>query len=353
MSIEIGIDSFAATAPDPDTGVLIPGVDRMETLLAEIELADRVGVDSFGIGEHHRRAFLDASPAIILSAAAARTSQIRLSSAVTVLSAADPVRVFQDFATVDLISRGRAEMVVGRGSFAEAYPLFGFSMHDYNALFVEKLELLLAIREQEEVTWSGQFRPPLTGQGVYPRPVQDQIPIWVGVGGTPESFARAGALGLPLMVAIIGGTFDRFRPLVDLYRESGRRAGHPSEALKVGVHAMGFVGDTDQAARDSFYPGWARIMTEVGRERGYSPPSRSQFDAMCGPGGAFLIGSPQTVAEKVIATSNTLGGISRLSFQMTSAAFEVEAMQRSIELLGSDVSPQVKASLANATSLDR
>lgn len=343
--MEIGIDSFAATMPDSATGQAASGADRMEALLAEVETADRVGLDSFGIGEHHRAEFLDASPAVILAAAAARTHQIRLSSAVTVLSAADPVRVFQDFATVDLISRGRAEIVVGRGSFAEAYPLFGFSMHDYDALFVEKLELLLELRAQTEVTWSGRFRPPLSGQGVYPRPHQTKIPIWVGVGGTPESFARAGTLGLPLMVAIIGGSFERFRPLIDLYREAGRRAGHTPETLQVGIHAMGFVGDTDQAARDSFFPGWLRMISEIGRERGFPPGSRAQFDAMCGPHGAFLIGSPQTVADKILATDDVLGGISRLTFQMSSAALETEAMQQSIELLGTKVAPTVRSAL--------
>lgn len=341
--MEIGIDSFAATMQDPASGQAVDNADRMESLLAEIETADRVGLDSFGVGEHHRAEFLDASPAIILAAAAARTSQIRLSSAVSVLSAADPVRVFQDFATVDLISRGRAEIVAGRGSFAEAYPLFGFAMEDYDELFVEKLELLLQLREQTEVTWSGRFRPPLTGQGVYPRPYQSKLPVWIGVGGTPQSFVRAGMLGLPLMVAIIGGGFDRFRPLVDLYREAGQRAGRATEDLKVGVHAMGFVGDTDTEARDSYYPGWAKIMNEIGRERGFPPASRAQFDAMCGPDGAFLIGGPETVAEKILRSDQTLGGVSRWTFQMSSAARETEAMQRSIELLGTKVAPVVRS----------
>ena len=226
----------------------------METLLAEVETADRVGLDVFGIGEHHRKEFLDSAPAVILAAVAARTKRIRLTSAVTVLSAADPVRVFQEFATVDLIAKGRAEIVVGRGSFGEAYPLFGFAMEDYDALFAEKLDLLLKLRDETNVTWQGRFRPPLTGQGVFPRPHQEKIPIWLGVGGTPQSFARAGTLGLPLMVAIIGGSFDRFRPLVDLYREAGRRAGHAPETLTVGVHAMGFVGDTDDAGRTPSSP---------------------------------------------------------------------------------------------------
>nr|WP_299507069.1 LLM class flavin-dependent oxidoreductase [uncultured Rhizobium sp.] len=346
--MEIGIDSFAATIPNPATGLTVPPADRMETLLAEVETADRVGLDVFGIGEHHRKEFLDSAPAIILAAAAARTKRIRLASAVTVLSAADPVRVFQDFATIDLISKGRAEIVVGRGSFGEAYPLYGFAMNDYDSLFVEKLDLLLKLREETNVTWRGRFRPALTGQGVYPRPHQAKLPIWLGVGGTPQSFARAGSLGLPLMIAIIGGSFDRFRPLVDLYREAGDRAGHAPETLKVGIHAMGFVGDSDQSAADAFFPGWAHMSTEIGRERGWSTATRAQFDTMRGPHGAFLIGNPQTVRDKILAADKALGGISRITFQMSSAMLETEAMQRSIELLGSEVSPAVKAALAKA-----
>jgi probable LLM family oxidoreductase len=348
--IEIGIDSFAATFPDSTTGKTLPAVDRMEKLLAEVETADRVGLDVFGIGEHHRKEFLDAAPPVILAAAAARTTRIRLTSAVSVLSAVDPVRLFQEFATVDLIAKGRAEIVVGRGSFGEAYPLFGFAMQDYDALFAEKLDLLLQLREETHVTWQGRFRPPLRGQGVFPRPHQKKIPIWVGVGGTPQSFARAGALGLPLMVAIIGGDFHRFRPLVDLYREAGRRAGHPADALAVGVHAMGFVGDTNDAAKDAFFPGWAHMFTEIGRERGWSRATRAQFEAMCGPGGAFLIGDPRTVRDKVLAAYAALGGLSRVTFQMSSAMLETDAMQRSIALLGSEVAPAVKAALRRETA---
>ncbi|MGU3285127.1 LLM class flavin-dependent oxidoreductase [Methylobacterium mesophilicum] len=347
--MEIGIDSFAASLPDPRTGQILPAAERMERLLAEVEVADEVGLDVFGIGEHHRAEFLDSAPAIILAAAAARTSRIRLTSAVTVLSAADPVRVFQEFATLDLISKGRAEIVVGRGSFGEAYPLFGFAAEDYDALFVEKLDLLLALRERTHVTWRGRFRPPLTGQGVYPRPHQDKLPVWVGVGGTPASFARAGALGLPLMVAIIGGGFQRFRPLVDLYREADRKAGHAPETLKVGLHAVGFVADTDRAAQEAFYPGWAEMFGKIGAERGWPRTGlREQFDAMCGPYGAYLIGSPETVAAKMLGANDALGGISRLTFQMSSAMQAPEAMQRSITLLGTEVMPRVKGSLAPA-----
>lgn len=344
--MEIGIDSFAATIPDPATGRTVSATQRMEELLAEVVTADQAGLDIFGIGEHHRKEFLDAAPAIILAAAAAQTKRIRLSSAVTVLSAADPVRVFQDFATVDLISSGRAEIVVGRGSFGEAYPLFGYSMADYDASFAEKLDLLLKLREDVNITWRGRFRAPMSGQSVFPRPHQERMPIWIGVGGTPASFIRAGTLGLPLMVAIIGGSFARFRPLVDLYREAGRRAGHPPEALKVGVHAMGFIGDTDEAARDAFFPGWAYMFTEIGGERGWAPASRDQFNAMCGPHGAFLIGNPQTVRAKALEADKALGGISRLTFQMSSAMLETKAMQRSIYLLGTEVAPAIRSELA-------
>ena len=343
--MELGIDSFAVTLPDPKTGRSLPAAERMERLLAEVEVADRAGLDVFGIGEHHRAEFLDAAPAVILAAAAARTSRIRLTSAVTVLSAADPVRVFQEFATLDLIAKGRAEIVVGRGSFGEAYPLFGFAAEDYDALFAEKLDLLLTLRERTHVTWRGRFRPPLTGQGVYPRPHQETLPIWIGVGGTPASFARAGTLGLPLMVAIIGGSFQRFRPLVDLYREAGRQAGHAPESLKVGVHAVGFVADTDGAAQEAFFPGWAQLFGKIGAERGWpNTNQREQFEAMCGPYGAYLIGAPDTVAAKVLAASAALGGISRLTFQMSSAMQEPDAMQRSIALLGTEVMPRVTGS---------
>src|SRR5438034_3313389 len=254
--VQIGIDSFAAA--HDDTSRALSATERLGNLVEEIEHADQVGLDVFGIGEHHRKDFLDSAPAVILAAAAARTSRIRLTSAVTVLSSADPVRVFESFATLDLLSQGRAEMVVGRGSFVDSFPLFGYRLEDYDSLFAEKLDLLLKIRDNEHVTWSGKHRPALTGQGVYPRPVQNPLPIWLGVGGTPASFARAGALGLPLMVAIIGGETRRFRPLVDLYRQYGRRAGHAPDQLKVGVHALGYIAETTQRAIEDFYPGYAK-----------------------------------------------------------------------------------------------
>ena len=335
--MKIGIHSFAALFPDPRTGETPSAADRMASVLEEIELAEEVGLDFFGIGEHHRAEFLDAAPAMILAGAAARTSRIRLTSAVTVLSADDPVRVFQNFATLDLISRGRAEIVAGRGSSVEAFPLFGHPMTDYDALFAEKLELLLLLRGTTYPTWKGRFRPALSGQGVFPRPHQERMPIWAGVGGTPQSFVRAGELGLPLMIAIIGGSFERFAPLVELYRKAGAQAGHDPARLQVAVHAMGFVADSDAEARDRFYPGWAQMIGKYARERGWPAPERSQFDAMTGPDGAFLVGSPATVIAKLRHADELLGCLSRVAFQMTSAAPDAAAMTRSIELLGTEV----------------
>ncbi len=343
--MQIGIDSFAASLPDPITGITLPPAQRIANLLEEIELADQVGLDAFGIGEHHRREFLDSAPSILLAAAAARTRRIRLASAVTVLSAADPVRVFQQFATLDLISNGRAEIVAGRGSFTEAYPLFGLQLEDYDELFAEKLDLLLQIRQHPRISWSGKHRPALQNQEIYPRPVQQELPIWLGVGGTPHSFARAGILGLPLMVAIIGGAHHRFRPLIDLYREAGARAGHAPEKLKVGLHMFGFLGDTTEQAADDFYPGYAAMMSQIGRERGWPPITREQYDATRSPKGAFLIGDPETVVEKILYTHEVLGGIARIDFQMTAASIAPEKMRHAIELLGTRVAPAVRKAL--------
>ena len=346
--MQIGIDSFAAAHTDASRAIS-PSA-RLRDLLEEIELADQVGLDSFGIGEHHRKDFLDSAPAVILAAAAARTQRIRLTSAVTVLSAADPVRVFQEFSTLDLISGGRAEIVAGRGSFVEAFPLFGLRLEDYDSLFAEKLDLLLAIRENEQVHWSGRHRPTLTGQGVYPRPLQQQLPIWVGVGGSPQSFVRAGSLGLPLMVAIIGGETRRFRPLIDLYREAGERAGHAADQLKVGVHSLGYVAGTTQEAADDFYPGYARAMTDIGKERGWSGMTRSSFDAQRGPHGALLVGDPDDVAEKIIRHSEALGGIARITFQMNAASLPHAKLMRAIELLGTRVAPTVRREADDLTA---
>ncbi|MCW2587313.1 MAG: 3,6-diketocamphane 1,6 monooxygenase [Frankiales bacterium] len=345
--MQIGIDSFVSTVTDPDTGVEVSPVQRVQHLLEEVERADQVGLDSYGIGEHHRPEYMDSAPAVLLAAAAARTTTIRLNSAVAVLSASDPVRLFQEFATLDLISQGRIDLVVGRGSFTEAFPLFGLDLADYDSLFAEKLDLLLRIRDSTEVTWSGRHRPPLNRQGVYPRPLQDRLPIWVGVGGTPESFVRAGTLGLPLMVAIIGGQPARFRPLIDLYRQAGQRAGHAPEQLKVGLHCFGFVGDTQQQAADDFYPGWAQMFTKIGRERGFGPPVRAQYDAMCGPDGAFLIGDPKTVATKILRISHDLGGIERMSLQMTNVRLAHANLLHGIELLGTEVAPLVRAAVGS------
>jgi len=338
--METGIDSFAAAHDDASRA--ISPADRLRNLIEEIEHADQVGLDVFGIGEHHREDFLDSAPAVILAAAAARTQRIRLTSAVAVLSAVDPVRLFQSFATLDLLSQGRAEMVVGRGSLVEAFPLFGLDLDDYDSLFAEKLDLLLNIRENEHVHWSGKHRAPLTGQGVYPRPVQNPLPIWLGVGGTPQSFARAGALGLPLMVAIIGGETHRFRSLIDLYWEAGRQAGHSPDRLKVGVHSLGYVAATTQEAADDFFPGYARAMTDIGKERGWPAVTRAAFDAQRGPLGALLIGDPDEVVEKILRHSEALGGISRITFQMNAASLPHAKLMRAIELLGTRVAPALR-----------
>ncbi len=349
--MQIGIDSFAAAVPDTSTGVTPSATERLQHLLEEIELADQVGIDVFGLGEHHRQEYLDSAPAVILAAAAARTSRIRLASAVTVLSASDPVRVFQSFATLDLLSKGRAEIVAGRGSFIESFPLFGLNLQDYDSLFAEKLDLLLAIRENTYVHWSGTHRAVLTGQGVFPRPLQDPLPIWLGVGGTPQSFARAGALGLPLMVAIIGGEPHRFRPLVDLYREAGRRAGHSPEQLHVGVHALGYVAENDAKAADDFFPGYAEAFTKIGKERGWPPVTRAQFEAVRGRSGALLVSDPETIVEKVLHFNEVLGGISRLSFQMSVAALPHAKLMEAIRLLGTRVAPSVRRQLSTSASL--
>lgn len=341
--MQIGIDSFAAAHDDTSRAISAP--ERLRQLIEQITQADQVGVDVFGIGEHHRKDFLDSAPAVILAAAASRTRRIRLTSAVTVLSSADPVRVFQNFATLDLLSQGRAEMVVGRGSFTDAFPLFGFRLEDYDSLFAENLDLLLKIRESEHVTWSGTHRAPLTDQGVYPRPLQDPLPIWLGVGGTPKSFVRAGALGLPLMVAIIGGEPRRFRPLIDLYRETGKRYGHSPERLKVGVHALGYVAETTQQAANEFFPGYARAFTDIGKERGWPPVTRAGYDAQRGPNGALMIGSPDEVAEKIMRHSEALGGISRISFQMNAGSLPHAKLMHAIEAIGTRVAPAVRDGL--------
>ncbi len=338
--MQVGIDSFAAALDDASLSV--SPSERLRRLVEQIERADQIGLDVFGIGEHHRQEFLDSAPAVILAAAAARTKRIRLTSAVTVLSAADPVRVFQEFATLDLLSQGRVEMVVGRGSSIEAFPLFGFRLEDYDSLFEEKLDLLLKIRDSEHIYWSGKYRPTLNGQGVYPRPLQKPLPIWLGVGGTPQSFVRAGLLGLPLMVAIIGGETHRFRPLIDLYRKAGRQAGYLPHQLKVGVHSLGYVAESTQEAVDDFFPGYAHAMTEVGKERGWPKMTRASFDAQRGPQGALLVGDPNEVAEKIIRHSQALGGLSRITFMMNPASIPHAKLMRATELIGTRIAPALR-----------
>jgi len=345
--MEIGIDSFAAFVTDAQGNPVGTAQDALQELLARIQLADEKGLDVFAIGEHHRKEFLDSATSVILAAAASRTTRIRLSSAVTVLSAADPVRVFQQFATLDLISQGRAELVVGRGSFTEAFPLFGLNFQDYDALFAEKLELLLQLNEQEVVTWRGRFRPALQEQAIYPRPLQPKLPIWLGVGGTPASFVRAGSLGLPLMVAVIGGETHRFRPLIDLYREAGDKAGFAQEDLKVGLHSLGYVAQTHEEAVENYYPGYAETFTRIGKERGWPPVTRGHFEAQNSKWGAYLVGDSDEVAEKILRHSASLGGIARFTFQLDNAGLSHQQLSETIALIGEEVIPKVKKGLSN------
>jgi probable LLM family oxidoreductase len=297
--VELGIYTFAETTPDPETGRTIGAAERLRDLIEEIEPADQVGFDVFGVGEHHRPDFAVSSPAVVLAAAAERTRRIRLTSAVSVLSSDDPVRVFQNFATLDLLSGGRAEIMAGRGSFIESFPLFGYDLNDYDALFAEKLDLLLKLRESERITWQGKLRPSLSGQGVYPRPLQNPLPVWLAVGGTPNSLVRAGTLG-PLALAIIGGQPERFAPLVELYRDAGRRAGHEPAALKVGINSHGYVAETSQKAADAAFLPTKTTMDRIGRERGWPPLSRAAFDASRTLRGASFVGSADEVTEKIL-----------------------------------------------------
>ena len=337
--MEIGIDSFAAVDISKGKPSSEDRVQVIKDLIDRIVYADEVGIDLFGIGEHHREEFLDAAPHIILAAAAAKTKQIKLSSAVAVLSAADPVRVFQNYATLDLISSGRVEMVVGRGSFSESFPLFGFQFEDYDALFKEKLELLLQIRDSEVITWSGKYRTSLNQQLITPRPFQEKMPIWLGVGGTPSSFVRAGSMGLPLMIAIIGGETHRFRPLVDLYRKAGAEAGFTPNELSVGIHSLGYVAETKDEAVSNYFPGYAKNFTRIGRERGWPPVTKQGFNAQNGPRGALLVGSPEEVAEKIIQHSNALGGISRFTFQLDNANLTHDQLKITMRLIAQKVKP--------------
>lgn len=339
--MEIGIDSFAKKTQTNEGGTITDNVTAMQELIERIEHADKVGLDVFGIGEHHREEFLDSAAHNILSAAAARTKRIRLTSAVAVISTMDPVRLFQNYATLDLISNGRAEIVAGRGSFTESYPLFGMNFEDYDDLYAEKLDLLLKIRDSEQITWSGRFRPPLVNQSIYPRPIQEQLPIWVGVGGTPTSFARAGALGLPLMVAVIGGETHRFKPLIDLYYEAAERAGQDRSKLKVGLHSLGFVAKTKEEAVEKYYPGYKVWFNQIGKERGWPPVTLERFEQQIGDLGAYVIGGPEEVAEKLIRHSKALGGISRFTFQIDNAGLTHQDLMDTYTLIGEKVKPLV------------
>jgi probable LLM family oxidoreductase len=342
--LELGIYSFVETAFDPGTGQPVEPARRMQDLLEEIELADRVGLDVYGIGEHHRSDFAASSPAVILAAAAARTYHIRLTSAVTVLSSLDPVRVSQDFATLDLISAGRAEIMVGRGSFIESFPLFGYDLTHYESLFEEHLDLLLKLRENERITWSGMHRPALDNIGVYPRPVQDRLPVWIGVGGTPESAIRAGTLGLPMALGIVGGGIERFKPLVDLYRRFGQQAGHDASHLAVGLNCNGHVVENSSRAADEAFPYLAAAMEKIGRERGWSRFTRAQFEEACGPRGALFVGTPNEIIEKILL-QHRLFGHRRCLIYMGAGGMPHEMIMHAIELFGAKVAPAVRAAL--------
>jgi probable LLM family oxidoreductase len=338
--MEIGMYTFA------DLGPAISAGERLNNLVEEIELADKVGLDVYGVGEHHRPDYAASAPVVVLAAAAARTQNIRLTSAVTVLSSDDPVRVYQNFATLDLLSHGRAEIMVGRGSFIESFPLFGYDLNDYDALFSEKLDLLLKLRAQEHVTWSGTIRAPLNNAGIYPRAQQNPLPVWAGVGGTPQSVVRAGTLGLPMALAIIGGEPVRFKPHADLFRESAKRAGHSNVPLSLNMH--GFVADDAKAARDTFFPGYAKVMTRIGRERGWPPTTRAQFEASCGPNGHLIIGNPKDVADKIVGLHGFFGN-DRILVQMGLGSLPHKDMLRAIELMGKEVVPLVRAAIGGKT----
>ena len=339
--MEIGIDSFAKKTQTNEGGTVHDDARAMSELIERIVHADKVGLDVFGLGEHHREEFLDSAAHNILSAAAAKTQNIRLTSAVAVISAMDPVRLFQNYATLDLISNGRAEIVAGRGSFTEAFPLFGLDFNDYDDLYAEKLDLLLRIRDENKITWSGKFRPPLENQTVYPRPLQEKLPVWVGVGGTPASFVRAGTLGLPLMVAVIGGETHRFRPLIDLYYEAAEKAGYDKTSLKVGLHSLGFVANSKEEAIERYYPGYRIWFNQIGKERGWPPVTMERFEQQIGELGAYVIGSPEEVAEKLIRHSKALGGISRFTFQIDNAGLTHEDLMETYTLIGEKVKPLV------------
>jgi probable LLM family oxidoreductase len=344
--VEIGVSTFG------DTGGALDGATRMRNLVEEMELADQVGLDVFGIGEHHRPDFVVSSPAVVLAAGAARTERIRLTSAVSVLSSDDPVRVFQDFATLDLLSGGRAEIMAGRGSFIESFPLFGYDLDDYDELFAEHLALLLEIRAGEHVQWEGKHRPSIEGLGVYPRPVQDPLPVWIAVGGSPQSVVRAGMYGLPLTVAIIGGGPERFAPLVDLYRNAAREAGHEPADLPVAINSHTYVAEDPQRAADEFFGPYAQMMSRIGRERGWPAMGRDQYDALRGPHGAVVVGNPEQVAEKLL-WEHELFGMDRFLAQVSVGTMPHDKVMRAIELLGTEVAPIVRAEVRRRSERGR
>jgi probable LLM family oxidoreductase len=344
--MEIGVYTFVENTPEPATGRVLDPAQRLRDLMGEVALADQVGLEVFGIGEHHRPDFLASAPTIMLAAAAERTKSIRLSTAVTVLSSDDPVRVYEQFATLDLISGGRAEIMAGRGSFIESFPLFGYDLNDYDELFAEKLDLLLQVRDNERVTWQGAHRAPLQNQGVYPRS-PNKIPIWVAVGGNPQSAIRAGSRNLPMALAIIGGMPERFAPFVDLFRKAASHAGHDADALPVGINTHGYVADTSQQAADEFFPSYAAQMTHIGRERGWPPTTRAHFDAGREPRGHLAVGSPQQVIEKILRQHEALGH-KRYLMQMSVGTLPHQQLMRSIELLGTKVASAVRAALKNS-----
>jgi probable LLM family oxidoreductase len=343
--MEVGVYTFAETPLDPATGRQLGARERIRDLLEEIELADRVGLDVFGVGEHHRPDYAVSSPAVVLAAAAARTRRIRLTSAVSVLSSDDPVRVFQDFALLDLISGGRGEIMAGRGSFIESFPLFGQDLEDYDELFAEKLGLLLRLREDERITWSGRHRAAIEDRAVYPRPVQNPLPVWIAVGGTTRSVVRTGTLGLPMALAIIGGAPARFAPMVDLYREAAARAGHDAASLPVSINAHGFLAEDGESARDTAFPPFAETMTRIGGERGWPPASRRAFDADCRPRGALFVGSPQEVIDKILF-QHEIFRHQRFLVQLTVGPMPHADVMRAIELLGTEVAPVVRKETA-------
>ncbi|MDK8640930.1 LLM class flavin-dependent oxidoreductase [Niallia taxi] len=343
--MEIGISTFVETTPDVNTGKTAPHSQRIREVVEEIVLADKVGLDIFGVGEHHRKDYAASSPAVILAAAASQTDRIRLTSAVTVLSSADPVRVFQDFSTLDGISNGRAEIMAGRGSFIESFPLFGNDLQDYDELFDEKLDLLLKLQASEMVTWSGKHRPSINNRGIYPRPVQDPLPIWIGSGGNAESAVRAGILGLPLCLAIIGGSPVQFAPLVQLYKRAAAQAGHDPAKLAVASHSHGFVAETTETAADKFFPSTQQAMNVLGKERGWGHYSRASFDAARSFEGALYVGDPRTVADKIIHLRKHVG-VTRFMLHVPVGSMPHEDVMKAIELLGKEVAPIVRSEVA-------